>query len=418
MRYQLLKESHDQLGHKGFYATQHTLGDRFQWLTINTDVQWIISTCYQYQILFFKQVVFLLTVQIPAPLFCKAYINTLHMPPSYGYKYIVQARDSLTGWPEWCVLTCKTNRTLGQFLFEEILCYQEELEEIVTDNGSAFMATLDQIAIRYHIHHIRILAYNLQANGVVETTHWTIRDSLVKICHRNIKKWYKHAPYVFWTNRVTTRKSTGMTPFYAVHGVKLLLSFDITEATFLTAKFFKQLLTASLLVIHARILQKCDEDLAKIHDHVLATCYASTQEFERKNINHIVNYDFKAGELILVLNKKIEPDIGWKCKPCYFGPMVVVTWLQNGTYILSEVDGAISYLKFTAFCLIPYQARSQKCLEITEFVDWKELKEIEEERTVDNIDVILEKKGEVWGQQLGYLCNMLYYFLSISISIN
>jgi len=97
------------------------------------------------------------------------------------------------------------------------------------------------------------------------------------------------------------------------------------------------------------------------------------------------------------LNKKIEPDIGWKCKPCYFGPMVVVTWLQNGTYILSEVDGAISYLKFTAFYLIPYQARSQKCLEITEFVDWKELKEIEEERTVDNIDVILERKGEVWG---------------------
>jgi len=49
--------------------------------------------------------------------------------------------------------------------------------------------------------------------------------------------------------------------------------------------------------------------------------------------------------------------------------MVVVTQLQNGAYILSEVDGVISYLKFVTFCLIPYQAQSRKYLEITEFVD-------------------------------------------------
>jgi len=66
-----------------------------------------------------------------------------------------------------------------------------------------------------------------------------------------------------------------MTPFYAAYEVKLLLPFDITEATFLTAKFSMQLSTASLLAIHACMLQKCEEDLAKIHDHVLATHYVS-----------------------------------------------------------------------------------------------------------------------------------------------
>jgi len=70
------------------------------------------------------------------------------------------------------------------------------------------------------------------------------------------------------------------------------------------------------------MLQKCGEDLAKIYDHVLATHYVSIWEFERKNINCIVDYDFKVGELVLVLNKKIEPDVGWKYKPHYFGPMV------------------------------------------------------------------------------------------------
>ena len=382
---------------------QYTLGDHFWWLNINMDMQQIISTYHQYQILFFKQIVLPPTVQIPALLFYKAFIDMLHMPPFYEYKYIVQARDSLTGWPEWYVLTRKTDRTLGQFLFEEILCHWGELEEMVMDNGTAFMAALDWIAICYYIHYIRISAYNLQANGVVETTHQTIKDSLVKMCYKNIKKWYEHILYVFQANHITTRKSTGRTSFYAAHRVKPLLPFDIMEATFLTAKFSKQLSTASLLAICACMLQKHDEDLAKIHDYVLATCYASTWEFERKNINCIVDYDFKTRKLVLVLNKKIEPNIGQKCKPCYFRPMVVVTQLQNGAYILSEVDGVISYLKFAAFCLIPYQAQSRKYLEITEFVDQKELKGIEEERRVDDVNVILERKGEVWGQRLSYV---------------
>ena len=128
----------------------------------------------------------------------------MHMPPSQGHKYIVQARDSLTGWPEWKALTCETGRTIGQFIFDEILCRWDGLEEIVTDNGTPFVAALDWIAERYHIRHIRISAYNSQSNGVVETTHRTIRDGLIKMCVGNIKKWYEYAPHMFWADRVVT----------------------------------------------------------------------------------------------------------------------------------------------------------------------------------------------------------------------
>ncbi|KXN91829.1 hypothetical protein AN958_11979 [Leucoagaricus sp. SymC.cos] len=82
----------------------------------------------------------------------------------------------------------------------------------------------------------------------------------------------------------------------------------------------------------------------------------SIHDFEKKNINQIHDYDFSPGELILVLNKKIKPDVGCKCKPRYFSPMVVVKCLQSSAYILTEVNGAISHLKFAAFCLIPYHS--------------------------------------------------------------
>jgi len=144
--YQLLTEAYDQLGHKGFYATRRTLNDRFWWPTLNADIRWIVSTCHQCQVLSLKHVVLPPTIQVPAPLFRKAYVDTMHMPPSQGYKYIVQARDSLTGWPEWRALTRETGRTLGQFIFEELLCRWGGLEEIVTDNGTPFVAALEWIA--------------------------------------------------------------------------------------------------------------------------------------------------------------------------------------------------------------------------------------------------------------------------------
>ncbi|KAF8816295.1 hypothetical protein BYT27DRAFT_7077652, partial [Phlegmacium glaucopus] len=120
--YRLLIEAHDRLGHKGFYATYRTLADRFWWPLISLDIRWLIKTCHQCQIQSFENVVIPPTVQTPAPLFRKAYIDSMHMPISYGRKYIVQACCSLTGWPEWRALTRETGRTLGTFIFEEILC--------------------------------------------------------------------------------------------------------------------------------------------------------------------------------------------------------------------------------------------------------------------------------------------------------
>lgn len=92
----------------------------------------------------------------------------MFMPTSHGYDHIVQARCSLSAWPEWRMLKTETARTLGAFLFEEVLCRWGVIEEIITDNGTPFVAAVNWLAEKYGIHHIRISAYNSQANGNVE----------------------------------------------------------------------------------------------------------------------------------------------------------------------------------------------------------------------------------------------------------
>jgi hypothetical protein len=58
-----------------------------------------------------------------------------------------------------------------------------------------------------------------------------------------------------------------------------------------------------------------------------------------------------------------------KTKPRYFGPMLVIRRTRNGAYRLAELDGAVSKLRYAAFRLLPYHARSPSFIPVTRVVD-------------------------------------------------
>ena len=246
-RLAIVSAVHDDLGHKGIYSTRRTLLDRFWWPLLDQDVKWYIKTCHQCQLRQTTKVRIPPVVPLPAPLFRKVFINTMHMTPAGGFQYIIQARCSLTAWPEWRALRTESSVTIGRFIFEEILCRWGAVEEIVTDNGSAYIAALDWLANKYNIRHIRISAYNSRANGIIECQHRTIQESLLKTCKGEASKWPAAAPHVFWADRVTTRRSTGHSSFFMTHGVEPVLPFDITLATFLVPDLTSPLSTADLI---------------------------------------------------------------------------------------------------------------------------------------------------------------------------
>ena len=74
----------------------------------------------------------------------------MHLPTSGGFKYIAQARCSLTYYPEWRMLRRETAQTLGDWIFQDILCRWGAICKIVSDNGSAFVSALEYLARKYH----------------------------------------------------------------------------------------------------------------------------------------------------------------------------------------------------------------------------------------------------------------------------
>jgi hypothetical protein len=52
--------------------------------------------------------------------------------------------------------------------------------------------------------------------------------------------------------------------------------------------------------------------------------------------------------------------------------MVVIRKTRGGSYILGELDGALSKLRFAAFRLIPYLPRDIRSVPVTKLADFSE----------------------------------------------
>jgi hypothetical protein len=86
------RDLHDKLGNKRLYSTLHALLDRFWWPSLAHDVGWYFRICHESQICQTTKMRIPATVAAPAPLFHKAYVDTMFMPRAVGYQYIIQAQ--------------------------------------------------------------------------------------------------------------------------------------------------------------------------------------------------------------------------------------------------------------------------------------------------------------------------------------
>src|SRR5882724_8012817 len=174
---------------------------------LDEDVKWFVSTCHPCQTWQTRHLHLPPTIPDIPMLFRKVHIDTMLMPTVNKFRYLIQARCALSSWPEWRPLRKENEKTLGDFIFEDILCRWGGVAEIVTDNGPMFVAVAGYLSKKYGIHHIKISPYNSQANSVVERKHFDTHESLMKTCNNEHSKWVHMAPLIFWADQVTVHQS-------------------------------------------------------------------------------------------------------------------------------------------------------------------------------------------------------------------
>ena len=389
IRIAVIHAAHDDTGHRGYYATNALVAERYWWPFMGRDISWYVRTCHICQIRQTRQLLIPPVVATPAPLFAKMYMDTMHLPRSNGYSFIVQGRCSLTHYPEFKMLRKETAQAIGDWIFEDILCRWGTLVEIISDNGKPFVAALAYLEKRYHIKHIRISGYNSRANGIVERSHFDVRQVLFKAADGEQSKWAKSTYSVFWSERVTVRKRMGCSPYFAITGTHPLLPLDIVEANYLLPPPDSILSTADLVTQRAIALQKRQTDLARLHSRVHSARNRAAVKFETEHTKTIRDFDFKRGDIILIRNTAIEKALNRKMRPRYFGPMIIISRNQGGAYIVCDLDGTLLHAPIAAFRVIPYLARKEiKLPDLDQFIDVsaERLRQIERTKSTDPDD--------------------------------
>ena len=153
----------------------------------------------------------------------------------------------------------------------------------------------------YGICHIQISPYNSQVNGVVKQHHYNVQEAIIKSTLGGGVCWSVTAHSVFWAECVMTPKPTGLLLYFMVHGVEPLFPFDLFEAMFLVpVPDTDDISTPILIAWWAHQLQKCQEDVATIHEWVLLSQFVSIRHFGQQFKNQICQQDFFPGNLVLV----------------------------------------------------------------------------------------------------------------------
>ncbi|KAF9441234.1 hypothetical protein P691DRAFT_635791, partial [Macrolepiota fuliginosa MF-IS2] len=98
--YELIQQAHDEVGHKGIFTVHIHLLEHFWWPQLEQDVRWFIHMCHECQTRLTHHFHIPPSVPIPLSLFRKVHIDTMFMPHSNGFCYIVHARCSLSSYPK------------------------------------------------------------------------------------------------------------------------------------------------------------------------------------------------------------------------------------------------------------------------------------------------------------------------------
>ncbi|MBW0581481.1 hypothetical protein O181_121196 [Austropuccinia psidii MF-1] len=242
---------HEELGHRGKNETYRRIKKRYLWEGMKKIVKKWVESFQECQKRSHFQQKEEAKISVTSTLFERVRRDSAQIKAG-RLKYLVVARDDLSGWPETVALTGLTAKSVSEWI-----CRYGTLREVTVDRGAEFGKELQE-EVKRAVSIIRITTpYYPESQGMVERGHKQLKDALVKMCGENGSKWKEYLPIVTLADRISTKRTTGYSPFELQFGQKAVFPINIETNTYLSIEWNKistreELLEARTIQIAAK----------------------------------------------------------------------------------------------------------------------------------------------------------------------
>ncbi|KAI7947611.1 hypothetical protein MJO28_009519 [Puccinia striiformis f. sp. tritici] len=355
---------HAELGHRGLEETYTRVVHRFWWPSLKKKVKMWVKSCEPCQ-----KRDSLVPREIRNPtgessLFGRVALDVCHIKAG-RYKYVVVARDDLSGWVEAAPLVKLSSASIAKFLVEEWVYRYGSIKTVTVNNGAEFKDSFIEAVKTIGAEFKPTTPYYPEANGMVERGHRPIKDTLVKMCGESGGKWREFLPLVLFADRISTKRSTGYSPYEIVFGQKAVLPIDLEAETYLGIDWMEVLSTEELLEARTKQLERREEILEEAHQKMMETREYAVRYWDQKMASRL-REPLEPGELVLIYNKSLEDQWGKLFSNRWNGPYRIKKQLKGGAYILEELDGVELRRAYAASHIKRFYPRGRDAVEIFE----------------------------------------------------
>ncbi|GBG70054.1 hypothetical protein CBR_g4882 [Chara braunii] len=266
----VIEELHDGFvrGHRGVKGTFDKVRRLYWWDGQYTEVEKYCSTCEACQKRATVRYKEPLVPSLPTVPGEKVHIDLVTMPKGVGgLRYIINARDDLTGFVEAKAIKKKTAEEVSDFLLEYIARYGC-VGRVVMDRGAEFVSQKVKVLLeKAEIGAGYTTAYHPQSNAPVERGHQTLVDALAKWCKGRAEQWLRYLRYEVCVDNITVKSSTGYPPYTLWFGRHCPLPIEFHVDTW-TSVSWKTNMTRNEL-LEARIQQIAENlDVTKVGENI------------------------------------------------------------------------------------------------------------------------------------------------------
>jgi hypothetical protein len=222
-------------------TTYKILRAGYFWPSLFTDIFAKIRACVKGQKFFGKHQLNSLTLKhmVDSRPFLQwglDFIVEIHSASSGQHRWILIAIYFFTKWIEAIPTRNACHKVIISFL-EDIIARFGCLNKIVTDNVASFkVEPLIKFREQYGITLVHSTPYYPQGNGMAESSNKSLINIIKILLEENNKSWDSKLKFSLWDDRVTTKRSLGVSPFHLVYGFEAIFP---SQLALLVEKFFQ-----------------------------------------------------------------------------------------------------------------------------------------------------------------------------------